>query len=64
MILDTFTIYDDTLATVENTTGVVILRDPRDIEMHLELFSTLEGYALFGDEVRALLAEWSADCRS
>ncbi|MEU1130213.1 helix-turn-helix transcriptional regulator [Streptomyces sp. NPDC005900] len=62
--MDTFTIYDNTLATVENTTGVVILRDPRDIEMHLELFSTLEGYALFGEEARALLAEWSAACRS
>jgi transcriptional regulator with XRE-family HTH domain len=62
--MDTFTVYDNTLATVENTTGVVILRDPRDIEMHLELFSTLEGYALFGEEARALLAEWSAACRS
>ncbi|MER7916994.1 MULTISPECIES: helix-turn-helix transcriptional regulator [unclassified Streptomyces] len=62
--MDTFTVYDDTLATVENTTGVVILRDPRDIEMHLELFSTLEGYALFGAEARALLAEWAAACRS
>ncbi|WP_030559353.1 Scr1 family TA system antitoxin-like transcriptional regulator, partial [Streptomyces exfoliatus] len=29
--MDTFTVYDNTLATVENTTGVVILRDPRDI---------------------------------
>ncbi|MER7044840.1 helix-turn-helix domain-containing protein [Streptomyces jumonjinensis] len=62
--MDTFTVYDNTLATVENTTGVVILRDPRDIDMHLELFSTLEGYALFGDEARALLAEWSTTCRS
>jgi transcriptional regulator with XRE-family HTH domain len=28
--LDTFTIYDETLATVETTTGIVILRDSRD----------------------------------
>ncbi|UED86473.1 helix-turn-helix domain-containing protein [Streptomyces profundus] len=62
--MDTFTVYDNTLATVENTTGIVILKDPRDIEMHLELFSTLESYALFGDDARALLAEWSAACRS
>ncbi|MFJ6213547.1 Scr1 family TA system antitoxin-like transcriptional regulator [Streptomyces sp. NPDC092296] len=62
--MDTFTTYDETLATVDNTTGVVVLRDPRDIDMHLELFSTLEGYALFGSEARALLAEWSAACRS
>jgi transcriptional regulator with XRE-family HTH domain len=62
--MDTFTVYDHTLATVENTTGVVILRDPRDIDMHMELFSTLESYALFGDKARVLLAEWSAACRS
>ena len=62
--MDTFTIYDHVLATVENTTGVMILRDPRDVEMHLELFSALEGYAVFGSEARGLLADWSADCRS
>ncbi|MEW2167398.1 helix-turn-helix transcriptional regulator [Streptomyces sp. NPDC007084] len=62
--MDTFTAYDNRLATVENTTGVVILRDPRDIEMHLDLFSTLEGYALFDEEARALLMSWSTACRS
>ncbi|WP_188282521.1 DUF5753 domain-containing protein [Streptomyces sp. CBMA29] len=62
--MDTFTVYDNSLVTVENTTGVVVLRDPRDIEMHLELFSILGGYALFGDEARVLLASWSAAYRS
>ncbi|MFE2374269.1 helix-turn-helix domain-containing protein [Streptomyces sp. NPDC059398] len=62
--MDTFTVYDHTLATVENTTGVVVLRDPRDIAMHLDLFSTLEGYALFDDKARELLAKWSDICRS
>lgn len=62
--MDTFTVYDDRLATVENTTGVVVLRDPRDIEIHLDLFATLEGYALFDEEARAFLRSWSADCRS
>ncbi|MFI2029909.1 helix-turn-helix domain-containing protein [Streptomyces buecherae] len=62
--MDTFTVYDNSLVTVENTTGVVILRDPRDIDMHVELFSTLEEYAVFGEEVRVLLAEWSAACRA
>lgn len=56
---DTFTIYDSALATVETTTGVVILRDPRDIEMYLELFSKLAKYAAFDGEARALLAAWS-----
>jgi transcriptional regulator with XRE-family HTH domain len=62
--LDTFTVYDNTLATVENTTGVVILRDPRDIDIHVDLFSMLESYALFGEDARFMLAEWSAACRS
>ncbi len=62
--MDTFTIYDNILTTVENTTGVVVLRDPRDISMHLELFSTLRSYAVFEDEARELLAEWSAAFRA
>ncbi|GAA2373996.1 helix-turn-helix transcriptional regulator [Streptomyces cuspidosporus] len=62
--MDTFTIYDDVLTTVETTTGVVILRDPRDIAEHLALFSALEGYALFGEEAREQLSAWSSACRS
>ncbi|MFJ2819470.1 helix-turn-helix domain-containing protein [Streptomyces sp. NPDC091279] len=62
--MDTFTVYDTRLATVENAAGVVILRDPRDIGMHLELFSALEGYALFDEDARRLLTTWSADFRS
>lgn len=60
--MDTFTVYDNTLVTVENTTGVVFLRDPRDIGMHVDLFATLEDYALFGEEARALLTSWSDEC--
>ncbi|MFJ4768410.1 helix-turn-helix domain-containing protein [Streptomyces uncialis] len=60
--LDTFTIYDRTLATVENTMGVLILRDSRDIDAHLELFSQLETFALFGDDARERLSAWSAAC--
>ncbi|MFD5627168.1 helix-turn-helix domain-containing protein [Streptomyces sp. NPDC127072] len=62
--MDTFTVYDDTLATSENTAGVTVFRDPRDIDTYLELFATLEGYALFGEEVRGLLASWAANYRS
>uniref|UniRef100_UPI00315DC8C8 DUF6879 family protein n=1 Tax=Streptomyces sp. SID4919 TaxID=2690270 RepID=UPI00315DC8C8 len=60
--LDTFTIHDRTLATVENTMGVLILRDSRDIAAHLELFSRLETFALFGDDARERLTAWSAAC--
>ncbi|MFE6775465.1 Scr1 family TA system antitoxin-like transcriptional regulator [Streptomyces sp. NPDC057702] len=62
--LDTFTVYDDSLVTVENTTGIVILRDPRDISVHVELFATLESYAVFDDKARALLTAWSAASHS
>ncbi|OMI39692.1 Scr1 family TA system antitoxin-like transcriptional regulator [Streptomyces sparsogenes] len=62
--METFTIYDDVLTTVETTTGVVILRGPRDIAEHLDLFSALEGYALFGEQVREQMSAWSSACRS
>ncbi|MFF4601603.1 helix-turn-helix domain-containing protein [Streptomyces sp. NPDC001339] len=61
--MDTFTVYDDTLATVETTAGIVVLRDPRDIETHTELFSIMESYALFGEAARSKLREWSAMAR-
>ncbi|MEW1660712.1 helix-turn-helix transcriptional regulator [Streptomyces sp. NPDC093707] len=62
--MDTFTIYDETLATVENTTGIVIHRDSRDIAAHLELFCTLESYALYEEEARERLAKWASQYRS
>ncbi|MFE4666082.1 helix-turn-helix domain-containing protein [Streptomyces sp. NPDC056716] len=58
--MDTFTIYDDTLATSENTAGVTAFRDPRDIAAYMELFGTLESYALFEEEARAQLGEWAS----
>ncbi|MFC9293118.1 helix-turn-helix domain-containing protein [Streptomyces sp. NPDC057011] len=53
--LNTFTVYDDRLATVELSTGVMVFRDPRDVMSHLEEFSHLEARALFGDDARAFL---------
>ncbi|WP_416970222.1 helix-turn-helix domain-containing protein [Streptomyces sp. 4F14] len=44
--MDTFTVYDRTLATVENTTGVVILKDPRDIDMHMRCSERRRGFCL------------------
>ncbi|MFZ4299931.1 helix-turn-helix domain-containing protein [Streptomyces cinereoruber] len=57
--LNTFTVYDRRLATVETGTGALILRDHRDVNAYREDFSRYEEYALFGDECRALLTEWS-----
>ncbi len=58
--LNTFTVYDRRLATVETGTGALILRDHRDVNAYREDFSRYEEYALFGDDCRRLLAEWSA----
>ncbi|MEU3414026.1 helix-turn-helix transcriptional regulator [Streptomyces sp. NPDC006658] len=58
--LNTFTLYDRRLATVETGTGALILRDHRDVTAYLRDFESCERYAVFGDDCRALLAEWSA----
>ncbi len=58
--LNTFTVYDRRLATVETGTGALILRDHRDVTAYRDDFSRYEEYALFGEDCRALLAEWSA----
>lgn len=62
--LNTFTVYNGRLATVETTAGVMVFRDPRDIRMHLEEFAAYEGIALFGEAAREKLADWSTACRS
>ncbi|MFJ4337569.1 helix-turn-helix domain-containing protein [Streptomyces sp. NPDC088915] len=55
--LNTFTIYDDRIATVELSSGVMVFRDPRDVMGHLEEFGRLETRALFGQEARTFLGE-------
>jgi hypothetical protein len=57
--LYTFTVYDERIATAETFSGVIMMRDPRDIAYHLELFSFFERYAVMGDEVRALLESYA-----
>ncbi|MBT3074361.1 MULTISPECIES: helix-turn-helix transcriptional regulator [Streptomyces] len=59
MPLSTFTLYDRRLATVETGTGVLVLRDHRDVNTYREDFERYESYAVFGDECRELLDEWS-----
>jgi transcriptional regulator with XRE-family HTH domain len=62
--LNTFTVYDQRLATVESFTGRIVFQDARDIAEHLAVFGLYEAHALFGDEARAALGEWAISYRS
>ncbi|GAB3986583.1 helix-turn-helix transcriptional regulator [Actinoallomurus acanthiterrae] len=53
--LNTFTVYDQSLATAETFNGAIIMRDPRDVSYHLDLFSTFERYAKTGEEAIEIL---------
>lgn len=55
--LNTFTVYDSRLATVETFTGRIVFQDPRDVLQHLDIFTMYEQQALFEDEARAFLAD-------
>jgi transcriptional regulator with XRE-family HTH domain len=61
--LNTFTVYDDRIATVELSTGVMVFRDPRDVVSHLEEFAHLEDRAIFGDDARSFLQACAAALR-
>ncbi|MER6390052.1 helix-turn-helix transcriptional regulator [Streptomyces sp. NPDC001523] len=58
--LNVFTVYDDRIATVETSTGVMVFRDHRDVSAYRDEFSTYERHALFGEQARERLNEWSA----
>jgi transcriptional regulator with XRE-family HTH domain len=57
--LNTFTVYDERIATAETFGGVIMMRDPRDIAYHLELFSFFERYAVTGDRAYELLESFA-----
>ncbi|MFD8213833.1 hypothetical protein ACFV2U_08925 [Streptomyces sp. NPDC059697] len=57
--MNTFSVYDSRLATVENFTGRMVFRDTRDVSEYLGVFATFERKARFGDEARALLQQWA-----
>jgi transcriptional regulator with XRE-family HTH domain len=59
--LNVFVIYDDRLVTVELFSGEVVLRDPRDISQHLDLFDLFLSHALRDSEATAFLREASDD---
>ena len=61
--LNTFTIYDQRLVTVETFTGRMVFQDPRDVMEHLEVFTMYECHARFGDDARESLTTWADACR-
>lgn len=61
--LNTFTIYDERIATAETFGGVIMMRDPRDVAYHLELFAFFEQYATFDDDAKSLLSSYAAAFR-
>jgi transcriptional regulator with XRE-family HTH domain len=62
--LNTFTVYDERIATAETFGGVILMRDPRDVAYHLGLFAFFEQYAVFDDEVRARLESYAGAFRA
>ncbi|MEE1804164.1 helix-turn-helix transcriptional regulator [Streptomyces sp. JV176] len=62
--LNTFTVYDARIATVETSTGAMIFRDHRDVSAYLNEFSVYDGYALHGEEASEQLREWADRFRS
>lgn len=61
--LNTFTIYDEALATAELDLGAIAFRDSRDVHDLIRRFSQYEEHALFGEQAREQLAAWAAYCR-
>ncbi|MER7758294.1 helix-turn-helix transcriptional regulator [Streptomyces sp. NPDC097619] len=57
--LNVFTVYDDRIATVETSTGVLVFRDHRDVSAYLQEFAAFERRALFGERAREHLREWA-----
>ncbi|EME97702.1 putative transcriptional regulator [Streptomyces mobaraensis NBRC 13819 = DSM 40847] len=62
--LSVFTVYDDSMATVETPTGVLVFRDNRDVSAYLDEFAIHKAHAVFDEQAREKLAEWASLCRS
>ncbi|MFE7118141.1 helix-turn-helix domain-containing protein [Streptomyces sp. NPDC057654] len=62
--LNTFTVYDERIATAELSAGVIVFRDPRDVRGYLSEFMAYEDLALFGASARAKLSAWAAAYRA
>jgi transcriptional regulator with XRE-family HTH domain len=57
--LNTFTVYDERIVTAETFGGDMMMRDPRDVAFHLELFAFFEKHAVLDSEARALLESYA-----
>lgn len=53
--MNIFVVYDERLVTVELFSGEVVLRDPRDVAHHLELFAVFQEHALTGSDAGSYL---------
>ncbi len=62
--MNTFTVYDRRLATVETFTGRIVFQDSRDVTEHLNLFESFERHGLFGDDARTTLTRWANEFRA
>ncbi|MFJ6212792.1 helix-turn-helix domain-containing protein [Streptomyces sp. NPDC092296] len=61
--LNTFTVYDETLATAELDLGAIVFRDSRDVQELILRFTRYEEHALFGEQAREFLSNWAEHCR-
>ncbi|MFJ1583196.1 helix-turn-helix domain-containing protein [Streptomyces sp. NPDC088197] len=62
--LNTFTVYDESVATAELDLGAIVFRDARDVQDLISRFTRYEEKALFDGDARGRLAEWAESCRS
>jgi len=62
--LNTFTVYDDRLVTVETIGGLVVMHDPRDVALHLEVFEFFRGHAVADSGARAVIRQIADDFRA
>ena len=62
--MSTFVTYDERLVTLELYTGLLVLRDPKDIEHYGALFKFFRSRALWTDEARAFIAKVAEEFRS
>jgi transcriptional regulator with XRE-family HTH domain len=58
-----FVLFDDRLVTVETFSGELVLRDPRDIALHIELLEQFAQVAAWDEEMRAILSTLSEECQ-
>ncbi|WP_059007350.1 helix-turn-helix domain-containing protein [Streptomyces specialis] len=61
---NTFTLYDRDLATLEVSSGRIVLRDPKDIDYYNSLFDFFQQHAVSGSAARELLEGWADEFRA